>query len=57
MQFLADVRLTCDECNGFRFKNEVLDVVYKDKNIYEILDLSVDQAVEFFNDNDDIMKS
>ena len=55
MQFLADVRLTCDECNGFRFKNDVLDVRYNEKNIYEILDLSVDQAVEFFSDHEDII--
>lgn len=48
MQFLADVRLTCEECNGKRFKKEMLDVRYNEKNIAEILDLSVDEAVDFF---------
>ena len=48
MQFLADVKLVCEECNGNRFKREILDVRYEDKNIAEILDLSVDEAVEFF---------
>ena len=48
MQFLADVHLVCDVCNGKRFKEEVLDVKYQDKNIHEILELSVDEAVDFF---------
>ena len=48
MQFLADVRLVCEECNGDRFKREMLDVHYEGKNIAEILDLSVDEAVAFF---------
>jgi excinuclease ABC subunit A len=55
MQFLADVRLTCDECNGFRFQNEVLGVRYKDKNIYDILNLTVEEALEFFADNEEII--
>jgi excinuclease ABC subunit A len=49
MQFLADVRLECEDCKGQRFNQEVLDVRYKDKNIFEILDLSVDEALEFFD--------
>jgi excinuclease ABC subunit A len=48
MQFLADVHLTCDVCLGRRFKDEVLEVTYKDKNIFDILELSVDQAIAFF---------
>lgn len=48
MQFLADVHLICDVCNGKRFKEEVLDVKYNDKNIYELLEMSVDEAIEFF---------
>ncbi|MBC7536315.1 MAG: excinuclease ABC subunit UvrA, partial [Ferruginibacter sp.] len=48
MQFLADVHLVCDVCNGKRFKEEVLDVKYNDKNIYELLEMSVDEAIEFF---------
>ncbi len=49
MQFLADVHLTCDVCHGKRFKEEVLEVKYKDKSIYDVLDMSVDDAIEFFN--------
>ncbi len=50
MQFLADVHLTCDVCHGKRFKEEVLEVKYKDKNIFDILDMSVDDAIQFFSD-------
>ena len=49
MQFLADVRLECEDCKGQRFNQDVLDVRYLDKNIYEILNLSVDEALEFFD--------
>jgi len=56
MQFLADVRLECEECKGKRFKAEVLDVKYKDKNIFEILDLSVEEALEFFEGAKDVVK-
>ncbi len=56
MQFLADVHLTCEVCNGKKFKEEVLEVKYKDKNIYEILELSVDEALEFFHEERDIIK-
>jgi len=48
MQFLADVRLLCDECNGHRFKKEVLEVKHAGKNIFNVLDLSVDEALVFF---------
>jgi excinuclease ABC subunit A len=48
MQFLADVHLTCEACGGKRFKEEVLEVQYKDKNIYDVLEMSVDEAIEFF---------
>ncbi|MEO7045792.1 MAG: excinuclease ABC subunit A, partial [Ferruginibacter sp.] len=49
MQFLADVHLVCDVCNGKRFKEEVLDVKYHEKNIHDVLEMSVDEAIEFFN--------
>lgn len=49
MQFLADVHLTCEVCGGKRFKNELLEVQYNGKNIHEILELSVDEAIDFFN--------
>jgi excinuclease ABC subunit A len=50
MQFLSDVFTTCPECQGKRFKKEILEITYKDKNIYEILSLTVDQALTFFDD-------
>jgi excinuclease ABC subunit A len=49
MQFLADVHLTCEVCKGKRFKEEVLEVAFNGKNIYDILELSVDEAIEFFS--------
>lgn len=48
MQFMADIYLKCESCHGKRFKDEVLEIKYKDKTISEILDLTVDQAIEFF---------
>ena len=56
MQFLADVHLTCDVCIGKRFKDEVLEVKYNHKNIYELLEMSVDQAIEFFVDEPSVAK-
>lgn len=56
MQFLADVKLVCEDCKGKRFKQEVLEVKYKDKNIFEILDLSIEEALDFFCDNKEILK-
>lgn len=48
MQFMADVTMVCESCGGKRFKPEILEVRYKDKNISDILDMSVSQAMEFF---------
>ncbi len=48
MQFLADVHLICESCGGKRFKEEVLDVKIKDKSIYDVLEMSVDEAIDFF---------
>lgn len=48
MQFLADVHLRCEECNGKKFKEEILEVQYKGKNIYDVLELTVDEAIVFF---------
>jgi excinuclease ABC subunit A len=55
MQFLADVHLRCEVCNGRKFKEDVLEVQYKDKNIFEILELSIDEAMEFFSEQNDII--
>ena len=50
MQFMADILLTCESCGGKRFKSDVLDVTYRNKNIYELLEMTVDEAIEFFNE-------
>ncbi len=57
MQFLADVHLTCESCGGKRFKEEVLEVKYKDKNIFDVLDMSVDEAIDFFYDEKNLAKA
>lgn len=56
MQFLADVHLECEECKGRRFRQEVLDVQYKGKSIFEVLNLSVDEALAFFEGQKDIVE-
>ncbi|MDG1720294.1 MAG: excinuclease ABC subunit A, partial [Bacteroidia bacterium] len=49
MQFMADLHLTCEDCGGKRFKEEVLEVKFKQKSIYDVLNLTVDEAIEFFH--------
>ncbi|ANQ50822.1 excinuclease ABC subunit UvrA [Flammeovirga sp. MY04] len=56
MQFMADIFLPCESCGGKRFKNEILEVKYKEKSISDILELSVDEAVEFFADQKKIIQ-
>lgn len=51
MQFMANITMVCDTCQGKRFNDEVLDVTFNKKNIYEILELTIDEASEFFNEN------
>ena len=51
MQFMADVYVKCEDCHGKRFKEEVLDINFFGKNIYEILNLSIDEAITFFKKN------
>lgn len=51
MQFMADVVLLCDECKGKRYKDELLEVTYNEKSIYDILCLTIDDAIEFFTKN------
>ena len=48
MQFLADVELVCDECKGTRYKPQVLEIHYKGKNIHEVLNLTIREALKFF---------
>ena len=51
MQFMADLVLECESCHGKRFKSEVLEVRYEGKNIYDILEMTVNQAIEFFSEH------
>ena len=55
MQFLSDVYITCPDCKGKRFKEAVLDIVYEEKNIHDILNLTVNQALEFFQYQNQIL--
>jgi excinuclease ABC subunit A len=50
MQFMADIKLTCESCNGQRFKQEVLDIKFQDKSIADILDLTVEESIPFFQE-------
>jgi excinuclease ABC subunit A len=49
MQFMADVELTCEACKGMRFKKEILEVKYNGKNIHDMLEMTIDDAIDFFN--------
>lgn len=51
MQFMADISLVCDNCKGKRFKDEILEVRYRERNIFDLLGLSVNEAIDFFNES------
>jgi excinuclease ABC subunit A len=51
MQFMSDVVLQCESCHGKRFRQEILDVEYRNKNIYDILNMTIDEAIAFFNES------
>ena len=51
MQFMADVVLECEHCKGKRFKQDILEVLYRDKSIFDILEMTVNQAIEFFSED------
>ncbi len=53
MQFMADIDLECETCKGSRFKNEILDIKFDEKNISDILHMTVDEALEFFTENNE----
>lgn len=57
MQFLSDVFITCPDCRGKRYKKDVLDIVYREKNIHDILEMTVDTAICFFDDQPRIMSA
>lgn len=48
MQFMADVRLVCESCHGKRFKDEILQVTYREKNIFDVLEMTINESIEFF---------
>lgn len=52
MQFMADVELTCEVCKGKRFKKEILEVRYRDKNIHDVLEMTINESIEFFGVSD-----
>ncbi len=52
MQFMADITLTCEACHGKRFSRNALDVTYRDRTISDVLDMTVNQAIDFFNEAD-----
>ncbi len=52
MQFMADLVLPCESCHGQRFKPEILDVRFHDKNVCDVLDMTINQAIEFFTEHD-----
>ena len=56
MQFLSDVEIECEVCNGKRFKDEILNIKFLNKNIIEILDLTIDEATNFFKKNKKIIE-
>lgn len=56
MQFLADIYLECEDCKGTRFKEEVREITYKGKNLVDVLNMTVDEAVEYFKDNYKILR-
>lgn len=51
MQFMADITIPCEACHGKRFKKDVLEVEYRGKNIYDVLEMTVNQAIEFFSED------
>ncbi|MDN3587194.1 excinuclease ABC subunit UvrA [Pedobacter aquatilis] len=55
MQFMADIYLPCEACGGKRFKQQVLDITYKEKNVSDILDMTIEEAVDFFKDEQKIL--
>ena len=56
MQFLADLYLECEDCNGTRFKKEVREITYRGKNIVDVLNMTVDEAIEYFENTPKVLK-
>lgn len=56
MQFLADIFLECEDCKGTRYKKEIRDIKYRGKNLVDVLNMTVDEAVEYFHEHEKILK-
>ncbi|WP_139924684.1 excinuclease ABC subunit UvrA [Hymenobacter sp. DG01] len=56
MQFMADIYLTCEACEGRKFKQDILDVLYKEKSINEVLEMTIEDSIEFFKDQPKIVE-
>jgi len=56
MQFLAEITLLCEECNSKRFKKETLEVQVHGKNIADVLEMTIDEAIDFFSENSEDKK-
>ena len=57
MQFMADIEMECENCHGKRYKHDILDITWKDKNIADVLDLTVHEAMEYFKEQPEITKN
>jgi excinuclease ABC subunit A len=51
MQFMADIHLLCESCKGKRFKDEILEITFRDKSIHDVLEMTINQAIEFFHES------
>ena len=56
MQFLADLYLECEDCDGTRYKKEIREITYRDRNLVEVLNMTIDEAVQFFKGNDRLVR-
>ena len=56
MQFMADIELTCEVCNGSRFRKDILNVKYRGQSIHNVLEMPISEAIEFFVDESSIIK-
>ena len=52
MQFMADIEIECESCHGKKYKQDILEVLYRGKSIFDILDMTINQAIEFFGEED-----
>lgn len=56
MQFMADIQVKCESCNGQRYKPEILEITYRSKNIYDFLEMTVDEAIDFLSESEEALE-